>query len=150
MSLEPMSQGAPADVLVGLGSNIEPEVNLEHAARVLREQFGEVRFSAVYRSAAVGMEGDDFLNACCRFRTDLPLAELKQLLKRIEDAHDRDRSQGSWKPRTLDLDVLIYHGEVVDDELYRYAHAYVPAAELVDIALPADAEQAVHLHALCL
>ncbi|HXH72856.1 MAG TPA: 2-amino-4-hydroxy-6-hydroxymethyldihydropteridine diphosphokinase [Mariprofundaceae bacterium] len=136
------------EILLGLGSNIEPEANLHRAAEALRRLFGEVRFSAVYRSAAVGMQGDDFLNACCLLRSQLPLHELKQLLKRLEDAQQRDRSQGSWKPRTLDLDVLMYGGEVVDDELYRYAHAYVPAAELVDLELPVDEAGCVRRHAL--
>ncbi len=56
----------------------------------------------------------------------------------MEDAQGRERSQGSWQPRTLDLDVLMFAGKVVDDELLRYAHAFVPAAELVDIELPTD------------
>jgi len=138
------------EVLVGMGSNIEPEANLQQAATTLRARFGEVRFSSVYRSAAVGMEGDDFLNACCLFPAEMPLAELRRQLKQLEDLQQRDRSQGSWTPRTIDLDVLMYGGEVVDDELYKYAHAYVPAAELVDIELPVDAQGCVHLHALSL
>lgn len=148
MTSQSMPSGSGVDVLVGLGSNIEPEENLSQAAAILRSRFGGVRFSTVYQSGAVGMEGDDFLNACCLFRTDLPLAELKRLLKQVEDVRQRDRTRGSWKPRTLDLDVLMYDGEVVDDELYRYAHAFVPAAELVDIELPSDRAGTVHRHAL--
>jgi len=138
------------EVLVGMGSNIEPEANLLQAATTLRNRFGEVRFSTVYRSAAVGMEGDDFLNACCLFAAGMPLADLRRLLKQLEDLQQRDRTAGSWTPRTIDLDVLMYGGEVVDDELYRYAHAYVPAAELVDIELPVDVQGFVHPYALSL
>ncbi len=126
-----------AEVLIGMGSNIEPEENLLHAARALRDEFGSVTFSSVYRSAAVGMDGADFLNACCRFKSDLSAANIKEQLKKMEDMQGRDRSEGSWKPRTLDLDLLMHGGEVVDDELYRYAHAYIPASELVQIKLPA-------------
>jgi len=118
-------------VLLGLGSNIEPEMHLQWAAQQLRRQFCTVRFSAVYCSPAVGMDGDDFLNACCLLHTAMPLIELKTLLKQWEDERGRDRSRGSWKPRTLDLDVLMYDGDIVDDELMRYAHAYLPASELV-------------------
>ena len=127
-------------VLVGMGSNIEPEHHLSQAAAALRAMFGEVEFSTVYRSAAVGMEGDDFLNACCLFDTTLPQAEVKARLKALEDRFGRDRSAGSWKPRTLDLDVLVYDTHVVDDEIYRYAHAFVPASELTDLELPRDDE----------
>lgn len=125
-------------VLVGMGSNIEPEANLAQAASALRVLFGEVSFSSLYRSAAVGMDGDDFLNACCLFDTELSQHEVKSELKALEDAQGRDRSHGSWKPRTLDLDVLMYDGRVADDELYLYAHAFVPASELLALDLPAD------------
>lgn len=121
-------------VLLGLGSNIEPESHLQWAAQQLRRQFGEVRFSAVYRSPAVGMDGDDFLNACCLLHSDRSLHELRALFKQWEDARGRDRSQGSWKPRTLDIDVLMYDGEIIDDGLLTFAHAYVPASELVVLA----------------
>ena len=64
--------------------------------------------------------------------------------KALEDAHGRDRSEGSWKPRTLDLDLLMYDEEVLDDDLFRYPHVYVPASELIDLELP-DPEQGVTL-----
>ncbi len=120
-----------AEVLVGMGSNIDPEKNLLQAAAALRSEFGEVTFSSVFRSAAVGMVGDDFLNACCLFDSVLEPAEIRQRMKALEDAQGRDRSKGSWKPRTIDLDILMVGGEVIDEELYQYAHASVPASELV-------------------
>jgi len=123
-------------VLVGLGSNIDAEQHLTQAAIALRRRFDEVRFSSVYQSAAVGMDGDDFLNACCVFDTRLAQDSLITLLKALEDAQGRDRSVGSWKPRTLDLDILMYDGVVTDEELSRYAHACVPAAELIGLEVP--------------
>lgn len=118
------------NALIGMGSNIEPEMHLLNAAEEIRGRFPQVRFSSVYRSAAVGMEGDDFLNACCLIEEVPGRGPLVEWLKRLEDAHGRDRSEGSWKPRTLDLDLLVYGDTVVDDDLFRYAHAYVPAVEL--------------------
>jgi len=122
-----------AEVLVGMGSNIDPETNLVWAAAALRAEFCDVVFSSVYRSPAVGMAGADFLNACCLFHSELEQSEVRRRMKTLEDAQGRDRSLGSWKPRTIDLDVLMYGGAVMDDELYKYAHAYVPASELVVI-----------------
>ncbi len=123
-------------VLIGMGSNIEPEENLLRAAQALRSEFGNVRFSTVYRSKAVGMDGEDFYNACCVFQSALSQQDVRRHMKALEDAQGRDRSRGSWKPRTLDLDVLMYDDEVIDDELYQYAHASVPASELVVIESP--------------
>jgi 2-amino-4-hydroxy-6-hydroxymethyldihydropteridine diphosphokinase len=127
--------------LIGMGSNIEPERHLAAAAREIREAYPAARFSTTYRSPAVGMEGDDFLNACCLFETAQTRDQLEAWLKRLEDRHGRDRTAGSWRPRTLDLD-LIFFGEVCHDpDLYRYAHVYVPAAELVELdAFPAQVD----------
>ena len=125
-----------ATALIGMGSNIDPEQHLMDAAKEIRVRFPDCRFSAVYRSKAVGMEGDDFLNACCLIEGVLAQAELVGWFKGLEDRHGRDRSEGSWKPRTLDLDLLVYGDEVLDDDLFRYPHVYVPASELVDMDLP--------------
>lgn len=125
-------------VLVGVGSNINPKQHLIQAAKSLKSQFDSVVFASVYRSAAVGMEAGEFLNTCCLFFTHLSLLDTRLQLKELEDKQGRDRSQGSWQPRTLDLDILIYDGNVIDDELYRHAHAFVPAGELVDMDLPTD------------
>jgi len=125
--------------LIGMGSNIEPECHLHAAAQTIRERFPGTAFSRVYRSAAVGMdEAADFLNACCLIETTMESAQLNAWLKQMEDAHGRDRSRGPWKSRTLDLDILMAGNEVLDDGLCRYAHVYVPAAELVELSLPPD------------
>jgi len=132
-----------AEVLVGMGSNIDPEHNLLLAAAALRAAFGDVVFSSVYRSAAVGMDGDDFLNACCLFDSGLGQQAVRRRMKALEDAQGRDRSRGAWKPRTIDLDVLMIDGAVVDDALYQYGHAYVPAIELLALDEPSFEAQAL-------
>jgi 2-amino-4-hydroxy-6-hydroxymethyldihydropteridine diphosphokinase len=126
--------------LIGMGSNIEPEKHLANAALQIRTKFPGTAFSRVYRSKAVGMAGEDFLNACCLVPSEMKSDELNVWLKRLEDAHGRDRSLGSWQPRTLDLDLLMFGGVVLDDNLYRYAHAHVPAAELVRLSKPCENE----------
>jgi 2-amino-4-hydroxy-6-hydroxymethyldihydropteridine diphosphokinase len=119
--------------LIGMGSNIEPEQHLTAAVREIRKLFPSARFSTVYRSPAVGMQGDDFLNACCLIETDQSREGLAAWLKQIEDQHGRDRTAGIWRPRTLDLDLIFYGEMCLDPDLYRYAHVHVPAAELVEL-----------------
>jgi len=126
-----------------MGSNIDAEAHLLQAAKALRHCFGEVTFSSVYQSPAIGMDGDDFLNACCLFESEWMEHKIKLSLKALEDAQGRDRSKGSWKPRTLDLDLLMIDGRIVDEELHRYAHACVPASEIVDIKVPVQCEGTV-------
>ncbi len=129
--------------LIGMGSNIEPEKYLRAAAKVIREKFHGAQFSSVYQSEAVGMAGDDFLNACCLLQHDESEPMLLPWLKALEDEYGRDRSEGSWKPRTLDLDILMVDGQLLDDDLYRYAHVFVPASELIDCRLPEGVQHAV-------
>ena len=129
--------------LLGMGSNINPEYHLLQASMILRHQYPTSVFSHVYQSAAVGMQGDDFLNACCFVRGVPERDGLEQWLKEVEDRYFRDRSKGSWKPRTLDLDVLMYDEQVVDDDVYRYAHVFVPASDVITLALPQDEQAAV-------
>ncbi|MDQ6956195.1 MAG: 2-amino-4-hydroxy-6-hydroxymethyldihydropteridine diphosphokinase [Mariprofundaceae bacterium] len=122
--------------LIGMGSNIDPEKYLQYASQDMRQYFSHVVYSNVYQSAAIGMDGDDFLNACCLLSNVPEKFELLHWLKALEDKYGRDRTEGSWKPRTLDLDLLMYGDDILDDDLSRYAHVFVPASELIDLTLP--------------
>ena len=70
-----------AQILVGMGSNIEAEYHLKKAAKALCQCFGEVFFSSVYQSPAIGMDGGDFLNACCVFDSASSKEQVKLQLK---------------------------------------------------------------------
>lgn len=122
--------------LIGMGSNIDPEKYLQCASQDIRQSFSGVTYSNVYQSTAVGMDGDDFLNACCLLMDVPEKVELLKWLKLLEDKYGRDRTEGSWKPRTLDLDLVMYGDEILDNDLFRYAHVFGPASELIDLALP--------------
>jgi len=102
-------------VYVAAGSNIEPERNLALAARELRREFPDVRFSPWYRNRAVGFEGADFINFVAGFSTTLPMGELLLRLHAIESLCGRPRGAPRWAPRSMDLDVLLY-GELICDE----------------------------------
>lgn len=130
----------PAEVFVGLGSNIEPERHLRDAVEALRSRFTLVEASPAYRNAAVGFRGDDFLNMVVRLRCTVGPAALERILSEIERAAGRQAKVTAVRtigPRTLDLDLLLY-GSVVDPELglprsdvLRYAFVLRPLAELV-------------------
>lgn len=104
-----------ASVFLGLGSNIEPAAHLRLAIRELRDRFGELELSPVYRNAPVGFEGEDFLNMVVRLRTSLGP---RQLVAELEDIHrlaGRRRDRESVGPRELDIDLLLYDRAVVDE-----------------------------------
>jgi len=132
-------------VYLGLGSNVDARRNLRAGLNALRERFGKVECSPVYRSAAVGFEGEDFLNACCSIETDLEPAALKVWLTDLEDRHGRKRDLPKFSDRTLDIDILL-HGdrtgnfnglELPRGEILKYAHVLKPLADLApDLAHP--------------
>lgn len=128
----------PHPVYLGLGSNKDPERHLKEAIRALKTTFGEITLSPVYRSSAVGFEGEDFLNAVALVHTDWGVGEIKHYLTELEDQHGRDRNQPKFSDRVLDIDLLLYDdwtGEFDDlvlprDEITRYAHVLKPLADL--------------------
>jgi 2-amino-4-hydroxy-6-hydroxymethyldihydropteridine diphosphokinase len=107
------AQRAPTvTTYISLGSNIEPERNLRSAVAALRERFGEVQLSPVYRTRAVGFEGPDFLNAIAAIESDVHPFALNDWLHALEIAHGRDRRDKSYSDRPIDLDI-IYFGKLV-------------------------------------
>ena len=64
---------------LSLGSNIDAEMNLALAFSALRGRFEHVLLSPVYRTASVGFEGADFLNAAAVLETRLSPEELDAL-----------------------------------------------------------------------
>ncbi|NNF51282.1 MAG: 2-amino-4-hydroxy-6-hydroxymethyldihydropteridine diphosphokinase, partial [Gammaproteobacteria bacterium] len=97
-----------SEVFVGIGSNVEPELHVQRALDELGKTFGALVVSPIYRNAAVGFEGDDFLNLVVRFHTDLDVQVLVDVLHKVEVSCGRHRGEERWGPRTLDLDLLLY------------------------------------------
>lgn len=102
-------------VFVAAGSNVDAVRNLELAARELVATFGKVQFSPAYRNAAVGFEGEDFINYVAGFDTDREVHEVIDELQRIEGLCGRTRDAPKWAPRSMDLDILLYGDAVVDE-----------------------------------
>lgn len=103
-----------ARVYVSIGSNMEPERQVRSAMHALRARWPDVAFSPVYRSQAVGFEGEPFLNAVAGFDTDETAEQVQAQLQAIEDDHGRVRNGVKFSSRKLDLDLLTW-GEVVQD-----------------------------------
>ena len=93
---------------LSLGSNIDAEMNLALAFSALRGRFEHVLISPVYRTASVGFEGADFLNAAAVLETRLSPEELDAWLHAFEDANGRDRSGPRFSDRNIDIDLVLY------------------------------------------
>jgi 2-amino-4-hydroxy-6-hydroxymethyldihydropteridine diphosphokinase len=115
-----------------LGSNIQPEENLRKAVHLLRQNFQVERGSGVWESAAVGSEGPNFLNAAVIIRTSLKPQQLKEsFLRPLEARLGRVRTMDKNASRTIDIDIVAWDADIVDANVWKFAHAAVPVAELL-------------------
>ncbi len=105
---------------VGLGSNLQgPARQLEIAFELLARIPGTrlIRKSSLYRSSPFGgVEQPDFVNAAAALMTRLLAAELLLELQRIENECGRERGDIQWGPRVLDLDLLVYSNQKIDEQ----------------------------------
>jgi 2-amino-4-hydroxy-6-hydroxymethyldihydropteridine diphosphokinase len=99
---------------LSLGSNIDAVNHLRIAAAALRERFGNIVMSKVYRTRAVGFDGPDFHNTAAVIDTDLDPYELNAWLHALEDAYGRDRSGPRYGDRTLDIDIVLFDDRVLE------------------------------------
>jgi 2-amino-4-hydroxy-6-hydroxymethyldihydropteridine diphosphokinase len=106
-------------VIVGIGSNIDAERNVSVAKRMLGEKLNVLRESEFVRTKPIGpRRQQDFLNGSLLVKTRLGRERLKTLLKGVEIALGRDAGEDPYGPRKMDLDILVWNGEVVDSDVY--------------------------------
>lgn len=100
---------------VGLGSNLgNRERHLERGRRGLERLGRIVSMSSWYETEPIGgPEQDPYLNAVIVLDTDLSPTEMLDGLLAIERREGRVRAE-RWGPRTLDLDLLLYGDEEID------------------------------------
>jgi 2-amino-4-hydroxy-6-hydroxymethyldihydropteridine diphosphokinase len=104
---------------VGLGANLgDREATLRAAVDALGAEEGVevVAVSTLRETEPVGVgEQPRFLNGVVALETTLAAHELLDRLLAVEQRFGRVRVPGERGPRTLDLDLLLYGGEEIDE-----------------------------------
>jgi len=130
-----------ARAFVGVGANLgDPAAQVRAAIAALAALPGTrlVAASSLYRTAPVGYaDQPDFVNAAVLLETALAPRALLEALQAIEARSGRARSFKD-APRVLDLDLLLYGGEVIDEpdlavphpRLHDRAFALAPVVEI--------------------
>jgi 2-amino-4-hydroxy-6-hydroxymethyldihydropteridine diphosphokinase len=137
-----------ATAFLGLGSNLGDRLtNLQGAVDALQEEPGlrVTASSRVWETVPVGGPPQpDYLNAVIRVETDLSARDLLEVGRRVEARLGRVRKE-RWGARTIDVDVLLFDEEEIQEEdlvvphprLSQRAFVLLPLLELVpDPVLP--------------
>lgn len=122
--------------VVGLGSNLgDREGLIQQAADLI----GATRMSTVIETEPWGdLDQPRYLNAVAEVETELPARSFLVHLLDVERRLGRERVGRKWGPRTIDLDLLLYGDERIDEpglvvphpRLHERAFVLEPLAEL--------------------
>jgi 2-amino-4-hydroxy-6-hydroxymethyldihydropteridine diphosphokinase len=103
-----------------------------------------LQVSALYENRAVGMgEGaDNFLNAIAEVETSLAPLDLLDRCLAVETQLGRVRT-GEWAPRTIDIDVIAYGDQSIENERLHVPHPHIAERDFVVHPLNAIAPELV-------
>lgn len=137
----------PATAFLGIGSNVgDRELNLLRAVG----EIGKIpatritALSSFYETEPVGPAQDDFYNAVVRVETDLTAHDLLDACQQIEINVFGRKREVHWGPRRMDLDLLLYENEVVEDAELTLPHPRMHERRFVLAPLAEIAPDIVH------
>ena len=137
-------------VAIGLGSNVgDRAAMIAQAAELLGEVMQKVEVSSLLETPALLKEGSPeewnlpFLNAALIGETELSPQELLKVCQNIEKQLQREKI-GLWSPRTIDLDILLYGEQLIDEPHLQVPHPLMLERNFVMIPLIEIAGEWVH------
>jgi 2-amino-4-hydroxy-6-hydroxymethyldihydropteridine diphosphokinase len=133
MLSENVKRGSDPIVAISLGSNLgDRRAHIEYAIDALSLDLTDLNVSPIIETIPVGV-GDEhgpYLNAVVVGRTPLSARDLLERLLEIEEERGRMRPY-PMAPRTLDLDLILYGDEIIDESDLRVPHPQFREREFV-------------------
>ena len=106
-------------VAISVGSNIEPEKNVDKAKEMLIQKKMFIKESNFYKTKPLGfLEQAEFLNGAFLIKTESGMETLTQELKQLEIELGRVKTENKNGPRCIDLDIVVWNKEIVDEDFY--------------------------------
>lgn len=137
----------PVVAYVGLGANLgKPRLQLEQALTRLAatEEIEVVKVSSFFLNPPMGPPDQPwYINAVAQIRTRLTPEELLRVLQRVEQELGRIRGE-HWGPRLIDLDLLLFDGEIISGPGLKLPHPEMHSRSFVLVPLAEIAPQAWH------
>ena len=131
---------------IGIGSNLgDREENLKKALQLMERKGIKIKaISSFYETSPWGRtDQPGFLNAAVKAETGLSPENLLNVLLEVEKEMGRVRGE-KWGPRIIDLDILLFNGEVFDSPGLKIPHPYMHEREFVLVPLSEIAPDLVH------
>ena len=128
---------------LSLGSNLGDRIGfIQQAASLLgmTDRITIVRTSSFYETEPWGMNSDNwFVNAVIEIKTTLSPKDLLKECQKIETQLGRKREIKDYSDRTMDIDILFYNKDIINEENLTIPHKYlhlraftlVPLLELI-------------------
>lgn len=137
-------------IIIGLGANLPgvfgtPQENIQKALSLMPE-FGlnVVSASSTWKSAPVPMSDQPWYhNAVCEVESDLVAHDVLKAIARIEDMAGRVRRERN-AARVLDLDLLVYNDDVIEDDILSVPHPRMHERAFVLLPLQEIASDWMH------
>jgi len=137
----------PSKVYISLGSNQGDKFkNLQDAINLIFIKIGKVHIiSKVYKSPALGFEGDEFLNTCIYLETELNPSQLLKELIKTEKTLGRVRTKKKgYESRSIDLDIIFFEDEIVNTKTLKLPHPEMQNRKFVLLPLHDIASKVKH------
>ena len=120
--------------------------NLQNAIYSIADKVGAIqKIASVYKTAAVGFKGDEFLNTVVKVSTYLPPEVLMKTLLEIEQELGRIRNKDiGYSNREIDLDILLFDDEIIFSKNVIVPHPKMLERKFVLVPLVEIARNTIH------
>lgn len=110
-------------ILLGSNQGNRKELIMK-AIQLLEIKLGKChKVSSIYESEAWGFEADTaFLNQVLMFDSTLKPEEILQIGLDAEKELGRTRNEGGYASRTMDIDLLFYDNQIIEEENLQIPH----------------------------
>tara|TARA_B100000989_G_scaffold57823_1_gene39274 strand:- start:944 stop:1438 length:495 start_codon:yes stop_codon:yes gene_type:complete len=105
-------------IYLSIGSNKGNRYSfIKEALELIQKDIGHVTLkSKIYETKSWGFRSDDFLNICLMIKSELIPAELLKKIQNVEGIIGRKRNSSEISAREIDIDILFYSDEIVDQK----------------------------------
>ncbi len=132
---------------IGIGSNLGDKLNNCLKAIKLIDRIPGCRVKAkadFFHTEPVGVEDQDwYVNSVISLLTEISAHQLLKCLLDIEECLGRERKR-KWDPRTIDLDILFFAQDVINEENLTVPHPFLQERRFVLVPMVQLAPDLIH------